>query len=239
MKISIYNEFEFKIKKRYNEFKLKILLPIVYILHKLKISPNFVSFIGFLFSFLFYLKLAIFKGYSNILIILLLYIFFDNLDGSLANYEKADEDVGTIIDSFFDLTSLFLILMGLSAIGKISYTDSLVFILLYWFIIFGGIIANFNNLKILILRLRIIIFTVFILNNLFERPIIDLNICMKYSILAQAFSAFTIMQAFIIHRKKIQIPKVLLKSFANIKIMAYIALLIVAGVFIKEFNHFF
>ncbi|MDH5807074.1 MAG: archaetidylinositol phosphate synthase [Candidatus Methanomethylicaceae archaeon] len=98
-----------------NKLKKKIssvINPIAFIFIKLRISPNQVTFIGFLISifsaYMFYLNNLILGS-----ILLLLAGFFDILDGAIARLSNRVTKWGGVLDSFLDRYSDMIIIAGI------------------------------------------------------------------------------------------------------------------------------
>ncbi len=208
---SVYNDFEVTFKEHYNKIKNYFLFPIVYILFKFKVEANIISFIGFITAFFFFLQTTFQNSPNNLIYILFVYILFDNLDGSLA--EKYGISVfGQLVDNFFDMKSLLIIVMGLAYLKDINILTGLIFVLLYWIIIYGSIVLRFNKIKIFVLRLRIFLFFGFVYNNIFQGNI-DLELLTLLLILFQLISVFSIINAFI--RNKIIVPKIIIQTYRD------------------------
>ena len=90
--------------------------PITVFLSKTSVTPNQVSFIylilSFVIAYLFYLQ-----GYLNILLASLLLFFsliLDRVDGSLARIKNMSSDYGFWLDKTFDVISLSIIFLGIT-----------------------------------------------------------------------------------------------------------------------------
>jgi len=102
------------------------------------VTPDILTFLGFLcsfFSFVFYL-LA--KSFRFLLIVnsllIIFHWFFDNLDGRLARYRKIERDrYGLFVDHSLDAFSSFLFLFGLGFSGLVKSE--------IWFVVSGLVLV--------------------------------------------------------------------------------------------------
>lgn len=234
---SVYNPYEVAFKEAYGKFKKVVLSPLVFVFTRLGISANMVSFLGFVTALWFFVQLAVFRVTDYILVSFILYLLWDNLDGSVA--EKAGiNERGQYVDNFFDQTSILLLMLGMAVTGEFSGLKAIVFVLLYWIIIWGGCISNLNGLKVLILRLRIFPFTFFGINMLAGKTVISQPVFLDILILLELISAVTITWALLRHRKRVTFPEVLKEAFREIRVTGTISLvLMMMGFFYYLWAH--
>lgn len=155
----VYSSFEVELKKRYTYVRGWFLRPVVSALVLLRVHPDWVSFAGWLVAFAMYLSAGRVSD-EALGGLLILYILCDNLDGALAECH-GKSDAGQIVDNFFDLVALAMILL---TIWKLDWTPLpwlLVFMSFYIVILVGGFLAKYNGLDVLILRVRILVFAAF------------------------------------------------------------------------------
>lgn len=228
---SVYNPYEVAFKEAYGKFKKVVLFPLVYVFTRLKISANTVSFMGFVTALWFFVQLAALKVTDYILVPFILYLLWDNLDGSIAEKEGINER-GQYVDNFFDQTSLLLLMLGMAAAGEFSGLKAIVFVLLYWVIIWGGCISNLNGLRVLILRLRIFPFTFFGINAIAGQTVISQPLFLDIFILVEILSAATIIWALLRHRKDVTFPPVLMAAFREIRITGSLSLVLMVLCFL-------
>ncbi len=157
---AVYNRFEVRWKSLYGRVKGIVLRPLVLLLHRLGISSDSTSFAGFLVALSFYVAFARLQDFTWAPWLLVLYIFADNLDGALADYSGAKES-GPIVDNYFDLASLAVIVLALAEAGAVPHWLGATFVLLYVGIIVGGFILNYNGVSSLLLRVRVVVFAGF------------------------------------------------------------------------------
>lgn len=228
---SVYNPYEVAFKEAYGKFKRVVLFPLVFLFTRLKISANTVSFLGFVTALWFFVQLTVFGATDCILVPFILYLLWDNLDGSIA--EKAGiNERGQYVDNFFDQTSLLLLMLGMAAAGEFSGLKGMVFVLLYWVIIWGGCISNLNGLRVLILRLRIFPFVFFGINILAGKRVISQPVFLDILILLEMVSAATIVWALLRHRKRVTFPPVLMEAFREIRITGTLSLVLMTLCFL-------
>jgi len=113
------NQWQKTFYEKFSQKRDKILKPILFILTKLKVSPNAVTLAGILsmLSFTFYLK----NNAKLALIFIFFSVFFDSLDGALARYQSKNTDKGKFIDVSADCLNFFIFLLGL-ILANISNT---------------------------------------------------------------------------------------------------------------------
>jgi len=134
--------------------------PVVTVLSKTSITPNVLTWIGFLIA----VATALFAAYGNMIVAGLLILFggyFDMLDGSLARRTGRVTVFGEVLDSTLDRLSEGAILLGL----------------LYWFAVDGSIIGIMlagitllSSLVVSYIRAKAEIVRVECLKGFFTRP---------------------------------------------------------------------
>ena len=134
--------------------------PVVTLLAKTSITPNVLTWIGFLIA----VATALFAAYGNMIVAGLLILFggyFDMLDGSLARRTGRVTVFGEVLDSTLDRLSEGAILLGL----------------LYWFAVDGSIIGIMlagitllSSLVVSYIRAKAEIVRVECLKGFFTRP---------------------------------------------------------------------
>ncbi len=80
-------------------------------LTQLRIKPNAVTYFGTVLMLLFILFIK--KNLLLSLLFLLLTLFLDLIDGSLARFQKEESDKGKFIDTFNDITTFAMFVFGL------------------------------------------------------------------------------------------------------------------------------
>jgi phosphatidylglycerophosphate synthase len=224
---AVYNQMEIAYKEKYSIFKQRVFSTVINRLYNAKITPNQISFLGFVTALLFYIILLLLKSPATALAVFFVYVIADNLDGSLAE-KYGIRPEGQFIDNFFDMTSLMVIMLGIGHVSSINVFYVLGFVFLYWFIIFCGSICNLNGFKVLILRLRIFPFIVFILQTLLNRSLMSFSLLMKILIMLELISAVTIFRALILYRKQLKFPPVIKNTIAEIRVLGMFSLTAVA-----------
>ncbi len=138
---------ETKLSNKFKKEKDIILKPICVILSKLKITPIILSWLGLFFMGVF---LYFILGDSYIAwFFLLISLFFDNLDGSLARYQNIDAESGFWIDILIDNFGFFIALSFLIWYGKIIHFWGIAYFINYIFM-FGISIYGLVNEKIIV-----------------------------------------------------------------------------------------
>ncbi len=102
--------------------------PLVMLAKVLKLTPNMVSIIGFVFTIL----SGVFLGLGNFImasIMLFLRHIFDNVDGSLARNLKKFSKAGAYFDAVCDTLGFVFVVIGLG-LGQLNETSNSIYILL-------------------------------------------------------------------------------------------------------------
>lgn len=110
-KLSYYTPTEEHIMEKSAGIRNVLYRPFVIACDKLRITPFVVSFLGFLAV----VAAAIATFWSPItgLVLLLLYLFLDGLDGTLARYQKKTDVSGVFVDLIIDHVALLIMLVAL------------------------------------------------------------------------------------------------------------------------------
>ena len=112
------DKFDYKLNNYIKPYQDKLLRPLVYVLTKLRLSAVAITYFSLLLmlSYLFFIK----KNSYWALLFLLLALFFDIVDGSLARYQGNNSDRGKFIDMFNDIIIFALFVWGLIYGGYLS-----------------------------------------------------------------------------------------------------------------------
>ncbi len=134
--------------------------PVVNLLEKTGITPNILTWIGFIIAVI----TAVFAAFGNMLVAGLLLLFggyFDMLDGSLARRTGKASVFGEVLDSTLDRLSEGAVLIGI----------------LYWFTVVGSVwgimlvgVTMLSSLVVSYIRAKAEIIKVECLKGLFTRP---------------------------------------------------------------------
>jgi len=220
----VYSSFEVELKKKYTKWRGYVFLPLVSILAALGIHPDWVSFSGWVAALVLYLL----GGITSCAVlgwITLVYILLDNLDGALAE-TVGKNDLGQIVDNFFDLTSLWLILLLLAKQSLVPGSWLFVFGVAYTLILAGGFLANFNGLNVLILRVRILVLVPFLLVVLAGLPDSILRYAVAFGLLLQLFSILSIFVSLAINLQRVRVPRILAGMSGSTRALGILALLV-------------
>lgn len=220
----VYSSFEVELKKKYTKWRRYLFLPFVSILAWAGIHPDWVSFSGWVAALVLYL-LGGTVSYTVLAIITLVYILLDNLDGALAE-TVGKNDFGQIVDNFFDLTSLWLILLLLARLSLVPLSWLFVFGTAYALILVGGFVANFNGLNVLILRVRILVLVPFLLVTLAGVSDSIIRYAVALGLLLQLFSLLSIFISLAFHLARVRYPHVLSRVSSSTKALGVLALLV-------------
>ncbi|MFB3904275.1 MAG: hypothetical protein ACE15E_12565 [Acidobacteriota bacterium] len=220
----VYSSFEIELKKKYTRWRGYPFLPLVSVLAWLGIRPDWVSFSGWVAA----LVLSLLGGtvsYSVLAWIMLAYILLDNLDGALAE-TVGKNDFGQIVDNFFDLASLWLILLLLARLSLVPTSWLLVFGVAYALILAGGFLANFNGLNVLILRVRVLVLVPFLVMGFAGLSEAILRYAIALGLLLQLFSLLSISASLALHFSRIRIPSLLSRVPTGTRVLGALALLV-------------
>lgn len=144
-KDTIYSTGEMVAIKKFNKIKVFFLHPIVFLLDKIKVTPNMVSLFsaftvitGFIISYAFVNPVYFIIG-------IWIHLLLDCVDGTLARYQKVNSKNGAIVDAICDhfgivLSGLFIYLFAI-----VDGTNMIIFIALYSLLI--GITINLLKKK--------------------------------------------------------------------------------------------
>ncbi|HXK60508.1 MAG TPA: CDP-alcohol phosphatidyltransferase family protein [Acidobacteriota bacterium] len=220
----VYSSFEVELKRKYTRWRGYLLRPLVSLLAWLGICPDWVSFSGWAVAFILYLL----SGFASVPVlgwVLLVYIFLDNLDGALAQVHPSN-DFGQIVDNFFDLISLLLILLLVGELELVPSPWLLAFWGAYVLILVGGFIANYNGLNALILRVRILVLVPFLLFALAGAPSSVVTYSLALGLVLQLVSLLSISFALARHRSQgLRIPRVFSPLSHGTRVLGTVALL--------------
>lgn len=100
-------------------------------LTQLRIKPNAVTYFGTVLMLLFILSIK--KNLLLSLLFLLLTLFLDLIDGSLARFQKEESDKGKFIDTFQDITTFAMFVFGLVYANLLNNLIALVLIFTFIF----------------------------------------------------------------------------------------------------------
>ena len=220
----VYSSFEVDLKKKYTKWRSYLLWPFVSILAWLGVHPDWVSFSGWVAALVLYLSGG--SASHNVLgWITVAYILLDNLDGALAE-AVGKSDFGQIVDNFFDLTSLWLILLLLAKLSLVPSAWLFVFGVFYALILAGGFLANFNGLNVLILRVRILVVIPFLLVAFAGLTDSILRYAVTLGLLLQLFSFMSIVISLVMHSRRVRFPRILSRASTSTAALGILALLV-------------
>lgn len=159
MSKSIYSKYEIGIMNKVHDFKAKLFLPLMKVLNRLGIKPDYISIFS-VFTVVVTFTLSIY--YSNPLIFIIgiwAHLLIDGLDGSLARFQKTASRKGAIVDVISDHFGItfFCIFSVIYGFGNI-YNIGIFFILYSIIIIFSLYFLYKNTNFIFVLRPRIFLF---------------------------------------------------------------------------------
>ncbi len=220
----VYSSFEVELKKKYTKWRGHLLSPLVSILAWLGVHPDWVSFSGWVAALVLCL-LAGSASYAVLAWITVVYILLDNLDGALAE-SVGKNDFGQIVDNFFDLTSLWLILLLLARLSLVPSSWLFMFGVFYALILAGGFLANFNGLNVLILRVRILVLVPFLLVAFASLSGSILRYAVALGLVLQLFSILSIFTSLVIHLPRVRIPRILSRGSTSTTVLGVLALLV-------------
>jgi len=172
-KPTCYSAGEKKFMDFFGNFKFKLFLPLLKLLKKLNITANNITFLGMVFGIL--AGIALFFHYFLAgIILLLIHVFLDGVDGALASYSKSASLQGGIFDNLADLISLFFFTIGLLGVSLINPVLSVWFIFVYVLIVaFSLLRNNFKKPYKIMLRPRYWFYIVFIIYFIFNFNIMN------------------------------------------------------------------
>ncbi len=103
----------------------RVLNPIIEFLHlRLKLTPNQISVIGFLFG-LIATGLILFNRIGFALLFLAISQVFDGLDGGVARRFNLESKTGERLDVYLDRSNEFVLFLALAYVGQVSYSMAL------------------------------------------------------------------------------------------------------------------
>ena len=190
---SCYSKSEIGFMDWFSEFKKNMFLPLLKLFKSAGISPNTITLVSLacgvlsgIFIFFRYLSAAV--------VFLILHLFLDGIDGTLAIYLKKRTFQGGIFDVTTDLIVLFFITAGLTAINLMNPLLSLWFIFVYVSIVVISVVRN--QLKIpykIVLRPRLLLYAFFLIYfianvNLFNMLLWVCNIIMSISFVSGTYA---------------------------------------------------
>jgi len=220
----VYSSFEVELKRKYTRWRGYLLWPLVSLLAWMGVYPDWVSFSGWASALLFYL-LGGHVSSTALGVVLVVYILMDNLDGALAEV-RGKSEFGQIVDNFFDLTSLLLILLLLCKLSVVPLLWVLVFQAAYTVILVGGFIANFNGLSVLILRVRILVVVPFLVVSFGGLSDSILRYALALGLFLQLLSVVSILFALGVHARGLRIPHVLSRVSLSTRALGFLALVV-------------
>ena len=116
-----------RLENFYRNLRTKAFSPILFLLTKLNVNADQLTFLGLIFSLIMFYFLI-----TNKIILALIFFFivvtFDSFDGSLARYQKKLSDKGKFLDFSADTIKIILILLGLIYLNVIDRTNGAFFI---------------------------------------------------------------------------------------------------------------
>ncbi|MBD3269913.1 hypothetical protein GF376_00115 [Candidatus Peregrinibacteria bacterium] len=136
---------DYPIVKDLKTAKDSLLRPFIKILDRFRVSPDAVTFFGFLMIIPAFLSMYV----SNVLsfVFVLFHIIFDAIDGSLARYQNKHSKYGAFNDLIGDHLFLWLYVVALFFFGVISGFWSFFYLINYLVLIFTMILLDAKNVK--------------------------------------------------------------------------------------------
>lgn len=152
---------ERKMKGFFENIKSILFKPLVFVLIKLQISANFVSYLSAIVG----LIAVLYMWYDIKLatIFLILSLILDGLDGSLARATKTNNLNGSLTDCFTDLIVISASSIGLIATGLVNPIIGGIYLVSYPLLITFSVLRNILNCpKKYVFRPRFIVYAIFI-----------------------------------------------------------------------------
>ena len=171
-RLMAYSQKEFQWMKKMQKIKGVIFYPLLYILTKLRVTANILSFISGMIAITF-LVLAITQNRPELFILgIFIHFLLDGLDGSLARFQKKDSFYGAFIDMIYDYigiisASIFILFFNYSnTILVLLYT------LLYTLVLVNSLILGYIKRSYkYVLRPRIYIYIALAIDFYYTREI--------------------------------------------------------------------
>lgn len=139
-------EFQDKVEDNLKSFRLKLFKPLLEILTKWKVLPNYITFVCLILSFLCFYSL-INAHFVWSVICFFVYFICDSLDGTLARFQKNASDKGKFFDMFTDNVFATLLVLGFIKIGVLNSLNGAVFIYLMLIVLLLGIMLTSRRYK--------------------------------------------------------------------------------------------
>ncbi len=203
---TVFNRFEIQSKRTFSEWKLRTLRILVVGLVRLGVTANVVSFASFAAAFSFFCVCAVGGRDWLAVAFLLVSIFLDNLDGTVADY-VGHREAGPVVDVFYDLAALACVLNGLVWRQEITYGLGLLFWGLYVLIMLGAFWIGPSGAKAFVARMRIVIYAGLLVNLLAPRERLGLDPWLIACIAFQVVSLLSILVVGLRHRAACRLPR--------------------------------
>ncbi len=131
-------------------YTYQLVEPILPIISKTFITPNMVTIINIIFSFLLFYE-AYNRNYIFCAIGIQIYLFLDILDGNLARYKNMKSKLGAKLDYWCDtfFYSLIFIFLGLNRVSWILIVCVILLVNLYGIIATYYIVPRLRKLKVI------------------------------------------------------------------------------------------
>lgn len=161
-KLNYFSDKEQKVQKDFAKKRTTLLIPVIKILDKTKVTPDFISYLALflLIPFSFYFKS--FPILSSVIIIC--YVLLDGIDGSLARYQNKDNLGGAFTDIVVDQMGLVVIIGNLIFYEMITPTVAYYYGILYIVMIAFSVVQNALNISMQkLIRTKYIVYLLYIL----------------------------------------------------------------------------
>ncbi len=169
------------------KIKLRVYRPILLACQRTGITPNMITFAGLVFGIA--AGCALVFGFMwTTLILLIVHIVLDGIDGTLAKFLDNTTLQGSIFDTSSDMISLFFFVIGLLSMGLLDGRLSVWFIFVYVSIVVFSIVRNiFNRPYKNMLRPRYELYIVFAIYLFFGIDIFNISVAIFNVIMTITF----------------------------------------------------
>lgn len=168
-----FNEKEREKQKKFASWRDKFFSNLIRFLVEKNINQNTISFIGVVFLIL---ACVINPKYVFLVaILLILYIFFDAIDGGVARYKNEQSSTGSLIDIICDQMGVVLISCAFIHYYDVNYVAYFIFSNFYVFFIILVVFLNEKKVNIFaFIRVKYIYFLLYVFSSFIPLVIIDI-----------------------------------------------------------------
>lgn len=158
----VYAGKERKYMHKFQEMKDKLFSPFLKLLMILKITPNMLSVMSLILGVLFVVFIS--KDLMLSLLFLILSVFFDGIDGSLARFSNKVSKNGALVDQVCDHSMIVLSAVGFVMIGLVNILWGIVYVLSYTLLVFTVVARNKREIPFsFVLRPRLFVYLAFLI----------------------------------------------------------------------------